>query len=87
MYSGKPQIVSMRMPAELIERVDDAARRIGVTRSMLTRTALEVAVLTPDEWRARRSKEMSVIGLLRAGAGLDDDKPTKCRSPAKKGKK
>lgn len=43
-YTGESTVVSMRMPKDLIEEVDEIAKATGRTRSELMATCLEFAM-------------------------------------------
>ena len=71
MYSRESGHFNARLPIDLINRLEAKAHDLQTTKSMLVRTILEMAILTPDEIKERIRRENAIRQWFKAGMPED----------------
>lgn len=66
-YCGDTATMTMRMPVELLERLDQKCHDFELTRTMMVRTLLELSFLTPDELNERARREAAMRQWFKSG--------------------
>ena len=74
-YSGNTAMVTMRMPVELLERLDQKRRDFALTRTTMVRTLLELSFLTPDELKEHARREAAMRQWFKSGLTAKPSSP------------